>query len=90
MFVFEDYIIEDINEFRTCYLWELYIITQNNEGDEIPRYFYREVNITRNNEHKIISKLTMAEFKESEPTEYHLDFIKNIKAGGSIDDTKYW
>jgi hypothetical protein len=85
VFVFEDYIIEDLDKFRTCHMWELYIITLNNEGREIPHYFFREINITRNKEHKIINKSNMPEFKEHEITEYHLDFISNIKNSGSIE-----
>ena len=89
-FVFEYFTSEDVSEFRTYNTWQLYIVTQDNKGIETPRFFYREINTRRDINQKIISETDMAEFIELKPTEYDLDFIENIKAGGSIDDMKYW
>lgn len=77
VFAYEDYIIEDLDKYRTTHDWHMYIITLK-DGVETPRFFYRELIQTRDINQKCIKNTEMQEYKESDITEYHLDCIDNI------------
>jgi hypothetical protein len=86
VFVFEDNEAEDVSKFRTYNIWYLYIITQDDEGIEHPRYFVREIHTIRDQEHNIISRSNMPEFQEKEVSEYTLELFKHLKEGGRVGD----
>ncbi len=77
VFAYEDYIVEDIDNYRTAHDWHLYIITLK-DGIETPRFFYRELSQTRDANQKCIKTTEMKEFKEQEFSEYQWEFIENI------------
>ena len=77
VFAYEDYIVEDLDKYRTAHDWHLYIITLKDEI-ETPRFFYRELSQTRDINQKCIEINEMQEFKEQEFNEYHCEFFDNI------------
>ena len=79
VFAYEDYIVEDIDKYRTAHDWHLYIITLK-DGVETPRFFYRELSQTRDVNQKCIKTTEMHDFKELEFQEHHYEFINKARA----------
>jgi hypothetical protein len=80
LWTYEDYIIEDTDEFTTYHNWNLYIITAPG-GVETRRIFYRELCEKRDKNQKCIKKTEMPEFKEGKFTEADMKFIQNVLYG---------